>query len=73
MLININEENNHFKIEVINKFINNIDCDKIGTKNYSTKEYKSGIGLNYINKIKHNKVKVDFKIISDLFISIINF
>lgn len=73
LLININEENNHFKIEVINKFINNIDCDKIGTKNYSTKEYKSGIGLNYINKIKHNKVKVDFKIISDLFISIINF
>lgn len=71
IVINIEESKNHFKIEIINKFTNNIDLNLIGNKNYSTKEYKSGIGLNYIKKIKKNKIKVDFKIVSNLFISTI--
>ena len=57
------------KITIINKFSNRIDLNKIGNRHYSTKKLKSGIGLNYINKVKGNKIKTNFKIINDLFIS----
>lgn len=67
--IDIVENNKTIKIVIMNRFKNAIDLKKIGKKNYSTKEYKSGLGLNYINKIKKNKVKVYFKIIEDLFIT----
>lgn len=67
--IDIIENNKTIKIVIMNRFKNAIDLKKIGKKNYSTKEYKSGLGLNYINKIKKNKVKVYFKIVEDLFIT----
>ena len=69
MLINITEEKNIIFIEILNKFINNIDTNKIGKKNYSTKEYKSGLGLDFINKMDKSKIKVSFKIINNLFIT----
>ena len=67
--VDIIETKKTIKIAIMNKFKNTIDLKKIGNKNYSTKEYKSGLGLNYINKIKKNKVKVYFKIVQDLFIA----
>ena len=69
ILVNITETKKNINIEIINKFINPVDCEKIGNKNYSTKEYKSGLGLNYIKNIKNNNIKVEFKIINNLFIS----
>lgn len=69
ILVNITETKKNVNIEIINKFINPVDCEKIGNKNYSTKEYKSGLGLNYVKNIKNNNIKVEFKIINNLFIS----
>ena len=56
------------KINIYNHFNNKINLNKIGTKNYSTKQIKSGIGINYIKNL-NNKIKINFKIIDDLFIS----
>lgn len=67
--INFNEDKNNLNIKISNKYTNNIDINKIGNKNYSTKEYKSGLGLNYIKKVNNSKIKVNFKIINDLFIT----
>ncbi len=71
--INITETKNDIYIKIINKFTNTIDLNKIGKKNYSTKEYKSGLGLNYIKKVKNNNIKVNFNIISDLFITCVKY
>ena len=67
--IKIASINKKLRVTIINKFSNRIDINKIGNKNYSTKKLKSGLGLNYINKVKGNKIKTNFKIINDLFIS----
>jgi len=71
--ININESNNYLKITIINQFVNSVDVNKIGKKNYSTKEYKSGIGLNYVKNIKNTHIKVHFKIVNNLFITKIEY
>ena len=71
--INITENDNLLTIKIINLFKNYIDINKIGKKKYSTKEYKSGIGLNYIKKLKRSNINVDFEIINDLFISKIKY
>lgn len=63
----INNTKDGINIDIINKYNNMIDLTKIGKKNYSTKVYKSGIGLNYINNIKNSHIKIDYKIINDLF------
>ena len=67
--INFKETYDNLSIRISNKYINNIDINKIGNKNYSTKEYKSGLGLNYIKKVTNSKIKVNFKIINNLFIT----
>ena len=67
--VNFEEYKNLLKINIINTFTNNVDINKIGKKNYSTKEYKSGIGLDYIKKLKSDKIKVTFKIVNDIFIT----
>lgn len=53
-------------INIMNTFSNNIDLDKIGNKDYSTKNRGSGIGLNYIKKQK-NKFKIKQSIINNIF------
>lgn len=63
------EVKNSLNIKIINSYSNNIDLNKIGKKNYSTKEYKSGLGLNYIRNLNNPKMKVNFKIINNLFIT----
>jgi len=69
----INNNKNILTINIINVFKNDVDLMKIGNKNYSTKEYKSGLGLNYIKKINNQKIKVTFKIINNLFITKIEY
>ena len=71
IVININEEKDKIYIEVINNFNNLIDTSKIGHKDYSTKERNSGIGLNYVSKIKNKNIKVDYIVINNIFKSII--
>ena len=66
--ISIVENNSILNIKIINKYINNINLSEIGNKNYSTKKYKSGIGLNYIKNVNNN-INVTFNIINDLFIT----
>ena len=60
-------------IQIINKFKSVLDLSRITEKNYSTKKKKSGIGLNYINKIKKNNINVDYQIINDLFYATVEY
>lgn len=55
--------------EIINQYENTIDVDKLYSKNYSTKEKPSGIGLNYVNKIKNKNIKFKTKIYENIYIS----
>lgn len=71
--INIKEDKDKLLISIINEFSNVINIDKIGLKNYSTKVYKSGLGINYIKKINNEKISVNFKIINNIFISEIHY
>lgn len=72
--IDITFENNQLNIKTINTFMDCMDLDLIGEKNYSTKKIKSGRGLHYIDKItKKNKFKVKKEIINNLFIASITF
>jgi len=61
-------DNKVLHINILNTFNNQIDLDKIGNKNYSTKNRGSGIGLNYI-KNKKNKFKVNQYIRGNIFIT----
>ena len=56
----------NINIKVINTFSGTINLDKIGKLHYSTKRVKSGIGLNYLQKIQNIEVKQE--IFSNLFI-----
>lgn len=69
-VINIifSEEKNKIVINVMNTFNNSIDLDKIGDKDYSTKNSGSGIGLNYIRKQK-NKFDIKQSIRENIFIT----
>ena len=69
VVVNFMEENDILQISILNNFNNEINCELIGTKNYSTKRRNSGIGLNYVNKIKDKNIKVNFTIENNVFIS----
>lgn len=56
------------KIDILNTFNNEIDLDKIGNKNYSTKKRGSGIGLNYLKK-QNKKFKITQHIRDNIFIT----
>ena len=61
-------QKNTLRISICNTFSNDIDLDKIGTKNYSTKNRGSGIGLHYLRKFK-NKFKIQQSIRENIFIT----
>lgn len=73
IVINIKEEKNKMIIQIINKFKSVLDLSRITEKNYSTKKKKSGIGLNYINKIQKNNINVDYQVINDLFYATVEY
>lgn len=60
--------NNKLKIEILNTFNNKIDVSKIGQKEYSTKMRDSGFGLYSIIKHKSESIKVELKIIDNIYI-----
>ncbi len=62
--IDINSEK--IIINIINTFNNEINFEKIGSKNYSTKKIKSGLGLYYISKLNKD-LNINKKIINNLF------
>ncbi len=68
LYINMMENNQNLNIQILNTFENVIDLEKIGHRHYSTKQRKSGIGLNYINKINNREIKIKKEIINDVFI-----
>lgn len=65
----INNNKSNLNIKIYNKFVNSLDTEKLGNKNYSTKTKKSGIGLNYIKNLENKNIFVNYSIINDLFIS----
>jgi len=56
------------RIKIINTFSNEIHLNKIGEKNYTTKQDGSGIGLYYISNLNKN-IKISRKIINNLFVT----
>ncbi len=68
----IEEEKNQLIIRISNPFINDIDLECLGTKDYSTKKRNSGIGIFSLYKlINKNKIIIKSEIINDLFTTII--
>ena len=65
----INNNTTNLNVKIYNKFVNRLDTEKLGNKNYSTKTRKSGIGLNYIKNLENKNIFVNYSIINDLFIS----
>lgn len=43
-----------YTIDITNTFSNIVDIDKLGEKNYSTKNRNTGLGLNYIRDLNKN-------------------
>lgn len=62
-------KDNNLHISILNTFNNEIDLEKLGDKNYSTKNRGSGIGLHYINKNNKSKFKLEQSIKDNIFIS----
>lgn len=60
------KKKHEFQFDIINSFSNSINIDKLGRKNYSTKNRSSGLGLNYLFKKKTN-IKIKISVIDDLF------
>lgn len=69
ILAEIDGNKDNFIIKITNTFKGNMDLDKLGTKKYSTKNRNSGYGLNYVQKVSGKRIKIDYNIINNLFIS----
>ncbi len=57
LYISITEDSKIIKTTIINTFRGNIDIDKIGTKNYTSKKEGNGLGLYSIFRMKSVRVK----------------
>ena len=66
--IELNETEEQLEVKIMNTFKDIVDLNKIGSKNYSTKKIKSGIGLNYINKASGKNIQIKKEIINNVFI-----
>lgn len=55
-----------YQFDIINTFSNTINIDKLGQKNYSTKNRNSGFGLNYLFS-RRTSLKIKFSVIDNLF------
>lgn len=58
---------NKIRIEILNTFNNKLDVSKIGQKEYSTKIRDSGFGLYSIIKHRNSHIKIEFKIIDNIY------
>lgn len=68
--ITVKEDDKNIIIKIINTFSSSLEVDKLGTKDYTTKNNGHGIGLNSI--IKKRNLKVKTTIINNMFESIIS-
>lgn len=68
--MDINHQESYYIIEITNTFKNKLDIDRLGEKNYSTKNRNSGIGLNYIENL-NKSITVKRLIIENIFRTII--
>lgn len=59
------KETNEYKISIINTFSGNLDLDRLGSKNYTTKKTGHGIGLYHI--LKNPNLSISNKIINNLY------
>lgn len=67
IIISIFEEGNNIVIEVKNSFSSTIDLDSLGSKNYSTKGKKRGLGL--FSALRNNEATLRVKVINNFFVS----
>ncbi len=67
ILLDAYDKDNVLIIKITNKFSNYVYLNKIFERNYSTKKIKSGIGLNYVKNLNNKHIKVNIKIINNLF------
>lgn len=65
ILIDFTESKKHIKAVISNTFNNEIDIDRLGNKNYTTKGQKHGIGL--FGLFRKKAVKIKTKIINNMF------
>lgn len=68
--MNFYESEEEILIMIENSFSNNLDIDKLGTVNYSTKKIKSGIGLFSI--LNRNRVVTNARVKENHFITTIS-
>lgn len=70
LIINIYSEVNGIFVEIKNTFSGTLNVEKIGTKHYSTKGEKRGLGLYSV--LRNNVVDVKMKVINDYFETVIS-
>lgn len=70
IFLKLYEDSNQIILKVINTFQGNIDIDRLGTKNYTSKKNGHGLGLFSILNKKDIKLKTTIK--SNKFISVIS-
>ena len=67
LVINIFDDEANICVEIENTFASDINLDLLGTKNYSTKGKKRGLGL--FSMFRNNEAKISVKIINNLFVN----
>lgn len=69
VVINLYDDEDNIYIEIKNSFAYNLDIDKLGNLNYSTKGKRRGLGLFSI--LRDNEASLKVKVVNNYFISII--
>lgn len=67
LIVNLYDDNDCISIEVKNTFSNTIDIDQLGTKNYSSKGKKRGLGL--FSSFRDNEASLKVSVVNDMFVS----
>ncbi len=67
LVINIFDDEANICVEIENTFAGDINLDLLGTKNYSTKGKRRGLGL--FSMFRNNEAKISVKIINNLFVN----
>lgn len=67
LVINIYDDDNSICVEIENTFGNDINLDLLGSKDYSTKGHKHGLGL--FSAFRNNEASLNVKIVNNIFVS----
>ncbi len=66
LIINLYEDNNSINIEIKNTFSGDLDVEKLGESNYSTKGQKRGFGLYSV--LRNAEVSTKVNIVNNMFV-----